>query len=263
MITTDFATGAPTWLDLGTPDLKGAISFYRGVFGWQFQAGGPETGGYGMFRVDDKTVAGGMTVSADQGVPAWTVYFGSADADATVKAAEQAGGTVFLQPMDVLDQGRMAILADPAGASFGIWQPGRHKGFGHVTQDGGLNWVELYTPDVSAAKDFYGSVLGWSAFDVEFPGGSYTTVNPAGTDENGMFGGIVPLDTDPAEARAGAHWTPYIHVPDVDAAADKVQQTGGTVRSAPVSIPGVGRIAKLADPYGAGFAVIKGDPDQQ
>jgi predicted enzyme related to lactoylglutathione lyase len=216
-----------------------------------------------MFRLDGRTVGGGMTVTADQGAPAWTLYFRHTDADAATKAAEQAGGTVFLQPMDVLDQGRMAILADPGGASFGLWQPKQHKGFGHVTQDGGLNWVELYTPDVAAAKEFYGSVLGWGSFDVEFPGGSYTTVNAADTDESGMFGGIVPLDADPAEAQAGPHWTPYIHVPDVDATAAKAQELGGTVRSAPVSIPGVGRIAKLADPSGAAFAVIKGDPNQQ
>ncbi|MFI7382237.1 VOC family protein [Streptomyces sp. NPDC049813] len=262
MITTDFVHGAPTWLDLGTPDLDGAVAFYGGVFGWQFRPGGAETGGYGMFLLDGRTVAGGMTVTADQGAPAWTVYFGSADADATAKAAEQAGGTALLQPMDVLDQGRMAILADPTGASFGLWQPGQHRGFGHVTQDGGLNWVELYTPDVAAAREFYGSALGWGTFDVEFPGGSYTTVNPAGQDENAMFGGIVPLDADPAEAQAGPHWTPYIHVPDVDAAAEAAQRLGGTVRSGPVSMAGVGRLAKLADPSGAGFAVIKGDPEQ-
>ncbi|GAA2302284.1 VOC family protein [Streptomyces kunmingensis] len=263
MITTDFVNGAPNWLDLSTPDLDGSIAFYGGVFGWQFRAGGPETGGYGMFRLEDKTVAGAMTVTADQGTPGWTVYFRSTDAESVAKAAEQAGGTVFLQPMDVLDQGRMAILADPGGAAFGIWQPGEHKGFGHVTQDGGLNWVELYAPDVSAAKAFYGSVFGWSTFDVEFPGGSYTTVNPAGADEDAMFGGIVPLDVDPAEAQAGAHWTPYIHVPDVDAAADAARRLGGTVRTAPVDLPGVGRIAKLSDQFGAGFAVIKGNPDQQ
>ncbi|NEB77321.1 VOC family protein [Streptomyces sp. SID14478] len=263
MITTDFVNGAPTWLDLGTPDLDGAIAFYGGVLGWQFQAGGPETGGYGMFRIDGKAVAGGMTVTPDQGPSAWTVYFGSADADATAKAVEQAGGSAVLPPMDVLDQGRMALFTDPAGAAFGVWQPGQHKGFGYVTQDGGLNWVELSTPDVAAAKEFYGAALGWGAYDVEFPGGSYTSVNPAGTDENGMFGGIVPLDRDPAEAGAGPHWTPYVHVADVDATAAKTQELGGTVGSAPVSIPGVGRIAKLVDPFGAGFAVIKGDPDQQ
>ncbi|MYW62777.1 VOC family protein [Streptomyces sp. SID8379] len=263
MITTDFVNGAPNWLDLGTPDLDGAIAFYDGLFGWTFRSAGPEYGGYGTFHLDGKAVAGGMTVTADQGSPAWSIYFKTADADATAKAVEQAGGTAHLQPMDVGDLGRMAILADPAGATFGIWQPGVHRGLEHVTEDGGLNWVELYVPDPAAAKEFYGTVLGWGAFDVEFPGGTYTTVNPADTDENAMFGGIVPLDADPVEARAGAHWTPYIHVADVDAVADRTQELGGTVRLAPVNIPGVGRIAKLADPSGAGFAVLRGDPNQQ
>lgn len=123
--------------------------------------------------------------------------------------------------------------------------------------------MELYAPDVAAAKRFYGSVFDWGAFDVEFPGGSYTTINPPGTDENAMFGGLAKLDSDPSETAAGPHWTTYIHVPDVDATADRTQELGGTVRSEPVSIAGVGRIAKLADPYGAGFAVIKGDPEQK
>ncbi|MFI0235619.1 VOC family protein [Streptomyces sp. NPDC016845] len=262
MITTESVNGAPNWLDLATPDLDASVSFYGGVFGWRFRPGGAETGGYGMFTLDGKKVAGAMTVTADQGTPGWTVYFRAADADAAVKAAEQAGATVFLQPMDVLDQGRMAILADPAGGAFGLWQPRQHKGFEHVTQDGGLNWVELHTSDAPAAKEFYATVLGWGTFDVEFPGGSYTTVSPAGTDENGMFGGIAPLDTEPGEAQPDTHWTPYIHVPDVDAAAATAQKLGGTVRSAPAGVAGVGRIATLTDPHGGAFAVIKGDPNQ-
>ncbi|MEU6393547.1 VOC family protein [Streptomyces sp. NPDC046939] len=262
MITTDSVNGAPNWLDLATPDLDASTAFYGGVFGWEFRPGGAETGGYGMFTLDGRKVAGAMTVTADQGAPGWTVYFRSADADAAVKAAEQAGATVYLRPMDVLDQGRMAILADPAGAAFGIWQPRRHKGFEHVTQDGGLNWVELHTTDAGAAKEFYNAVLDWDTFDVPFPGGTYTTVNPAGTDENAMFGGIAPLGTEPGEAELGPHWTPYIHVPDVDAAAAAARKLGGTVRSAPESMAGVGRFATLTDPHGAVFAVIKGDPNQ-
>lgn len=263
MITTDYADGAPNWMDLGTPDLDGAVSFYGGLLGWTFRPGPPEAGGYGLFQLDGRTTAGAMTVPPEQGEPSWGVFFQSADADATAAAAAKAGGSVLQEPMDVMDMGRMAILADAAGAPFGIWQPGTNKGLEHVTEDGGLNWVELYTPDVAAAKSFYGTVLGWGTFDVDFPGGTYTTVNPAGTDENAMFGGMVPLQADPSEEPAGPHWTPYIHVPDVDAIAARTQELGGTVRSAPVSLPGVGRIAKLADPYGAGFAVIKGDPDQQ
>ncbi|MFJ4713372.1 VOC family protein [Streptomyces sp. NPDC088785] len=263
MITTDFVNGGPVWLDLGTPDLDGAVSFYGGLFGWRFASAGPEFGGYGTFRLGDKAVSGAMTVTAEQGEPAWSVYFGTGDAEATVKTAEQAGGTVLLPATDVGDLGRMAMIADPGGASFGIWQPGVHRGLEHVTEDGGLNWLELYTPDLAAARTFYGTVFGWGAFDVEFPGGTYTTVNPAGTDENAMFGGIVPLDPEPVRAGEGGYWTPYFHVPDVDATASTTRRLGGDIRSAPVDVPGVGRIAQLADPHGAGFAVLRGDPDQR
>ncbi|MZD08499.1 VOC family protein [Streptomyces sp. SID5785] len=263
MITTDYVNGAPVWMDLGTSDLDGAASFYKNLFGWTFLPGGPEVGGYGLFQFDGRTAAGGMTVTPEQGDPAWSVYFRTGDADATAAAVDKAGGTVVIQPMDVMDMGRMAILADSAGASFGIWQPGTSKGLDHVTEDGGLNWVELYTPDVDGAKAFYAAVFGWGTYDVQFPGGTYTSVNPADTDENGMFGGIVPLSADPAEKGEGAHWVPYVHVPDVDAAAAMTRELNGTVRAEPVSLPGVGRIAKLSDPAGAGFAVIKGDPNEK
>ncbi|MFD3477287.1 VOC family protein [Streptomyces sp. NPDC058695] len=262
MLTTRFVDGSPNWLDLGTPDLDAAVSFYTGLFDWQFQSGGPEVGGYGLFQLDGKTAAGGMTVTPDQAPPSWTVYFQTQDADATVKAAERAGGSAPFQPMDVTDLGRMAIIADPAGATFGLWQPGQNKGLGLATEDGSLNWIELYTPDVELAKDFYGSVLGWGTFDVPFPGGTYVTVNPAGTGEDDMFGGMVTLGDDPAESDIGAHWSPYFHVPDVDAIAARAQELGGKVRFAPTNLPGVGRIAKLTDPQGARFAVIKGDPNQ-
>ena len=262
MLTTRFVNGSPNWLDLATPDLDAAVSFYSGLFGWQFQSGGPEVGGYGLFQLDGKSVAGGMTVPPDQAPTSWTVYFQSQDADATVKAAEQAGGSAPFQPMDVMDLGRMAVLADPAGALFGLWQPGRNKGLDLATDDFSLNWIELYTPDVDAAKEFYHSVLDWGTFEVSFPGGTYTTVNPVGTGADDMFGGIVRLGDDPAESDTGAHWTPYFHVPDVDAIATRTQELGGKVRLAPTNLPGVGRIAKLTDRQGARFAVIKGDPNQ-
>ncbi|MFF2502275.1 VOC family protein [Streptomyces sp. NPDC058067] len=262
MLTTRYVDGSPNWLDLATPDLDAAVSFYSGLFGWQFQSGGPEVGGYGLFQLDGKSVAGAMTVTPDQAPPSWTVYFQTQDTDATVRAAEQAGGSTPYKPMDVLDLGRMAVLADRAGAVFGLWQPGRNKGLGLATEDFSLNWIELYAPDVDEAKEFYRSVFGWGTFDVPFPGGIYTTVNPAGTGEDDMFGGIVTLRDDAAESDTGAHWTPYFHVPDVDAIADRTRELKGTVRLEPTSLPGVGRIAKITDPQGARFAVIKGDPNQ-
>ena len=260
MLTTRFVTGAPNWIDLSAPDIQGAGDFYGGLFGWRFQPGGPETGGYGLFQLEGKTVAGGMQTTEEQGPPCWTVYFQTPDADATAKAAEQAHGAVLMQPMDVMDQGRMAILTDKAGVSFGIWQPGRNKGLDVTQEPGSLCWVELYTADLPMAAYFYRAALGLETYGLEFPGGTYTTLLPDGQDEDAMFGGIVPLADDPMEAQAGAYWMPYFEVADTDEAVAKAQRLGGSVRLPATDVPGVGRIAKLADPYGARFAVIKSEP---
>ncbi|MFI6334169.1 VOC family protein [Streptomyces sp. NPDC050535] len=257
MLTTRFVTGAPNWLDLGTSDIEGATSFYGGLFGWQFQSAGPDAGGYGFFQLAGKTAAGGMQTTPDQGLPSWTVYFQTPDADATAKAVEQAKGSVLMQPMDVMSEGRMAIIADEAGVPFGIWQPGGIKGIDVAGEPGSLCWVELYTADIPAAAAFYHSVFRWETSAMEFPGGTYICVNPEGAAEADIFGGVVALADDPVEAESGAYWLPYFEVDDTDATVGKAQELGGTLRMAATDVPGVGRVARLADPYGARFAVIK------
>ncbi|MEU1039249.1 VOC family protein [Streptomyces sp. NPDC005551] len=263
MLTTRFVDGAPNWLDVGTPDIDGATSFYGGLFGWQFLSAGPEAGGYGFFQLDGRTAAGGMQTTPEQGPPSWTVYFRSPDAQATAQAVERAGGTVLMQPMDVMDEGRMAILADRAGVPFGIWQPARLDGLDVAGDPGSLCWIELYTQDVPAAAAFYHSAFGWNTSAVPFPGGTYTCVNPADTEEDAMFGGVVPLADDPTEAGSGAYWLPYFEVTDTDAVVARAQELGGEVRTPATDMAGVGRMAKLADPYGARFAVIKSATPQQ
>ncbi|MER6629861.1 VOC family protein [Streptomyces sp. NPDC000987] len=261
MLTTRFVTGAPNWLDISTPDIDGAVSFYGGLFGWRFRPAGPEAGGYGFFQLDGRTVAGGMQVTAEQGPPSWRVYFRSPDAEATAKAAEQAHGRVLAQPVDVLGQGRMAVLADAAGVPFGVWQPGETKGLDMVGEAGSLSWVELYTPDVAAAAAFYHATLGLETSAAPFPSTTdYTCVNPAGAGEDAVFGGVVPLADDPSEDTA--HWLPYFEVADTDAAVAGARELGGTVRAPAADIEGVGRCARLADPYGAPFAVIRSAPPQ-
>ncbi|MEV6117050.1 VOC family protein [Streptomyces sp. NPDC052109] len=260
MLTTRFVDGAPNWIDVGTPDIEGAVSFYGGLFGWQFQSAGPDAGGYGFFQLGGRTVAGGVQSGPDRGPAAWTVYFRSADAQATAEAAEQAHGSVLIQPMDVMGQGHMAVLADQAGVPFGIWQPGRTKGVDAASEPGALCWVELYTPDIAAAAAFYHRVLGLETSAVPFPGGTYTCVNPADGGEDTMFGGVVPLADVPAEAEGGPYWLPYFEVDDTDAAVGTVQRLGGEVRMPATTLEGVGRMAKFTDPYGARFAVIKSEP---
>jgi predicted enzyme related to lactoylglutathione lyase len=262
MLTTRFVDGAPNWIDVGSPDIDGAASFYGGLFGWEFRSAGPDAGGYGFFQLDGRTVAGGMQTGPGQGPAGWTVYFQSADAQATAEAAEQAHGEVLFRPLDVMGQGRMAVLADRAGARFGVWQPGRTRGVDVANEPGALCWVELYTPDIAAAAAFYRRVLGLETSGVPFPGGTYTCVNPDGAGEDAMFGGMVPLADAPDEQESGAYWLPYFEVEDTDATADRAQRLGGTVRMPATTLEGVGRMAKLADPYGVRFAVITSEPAQ-
>ncbi|NNJ07384.1 VOC family protein [Streptomyces sp. PKU-MA01144] len=258
MLTTRYLTGSPNWLDLATPDLSGAASFYGGLFGWTFRAAGPGAGGYGMFELDGRTAAGGMTVAPEQGAPGWTLYFQSASADDTAERVRNLGGSVTYEPADVWDLGRMAHFTDPAGVGFATCQPRTDKGLDVVNETGSLCWAELWTPDPGAALGFYRSVFGWDEFAVPVPGGdTYVTVNPAGAGEDAMFAGLVALETDPVEAAGGPYWLPYFEVTDTDATAAEAEELGGTVRTRPIDLEDVGRIAKLADPYGARFAVIE------
>ncbi|MET9800501.1 VOC family protein [Streptomyces sp. NPDC006368] len=250
MLSTHLLNGAPNWLDLGTPDIEGAESFYGTLFGWRLESAGPEREGFGVFRLDDRTVAGTMTTPSGDWPPAWTIHFRTPDADATARAVRVGGGTVRVEPVDVFDFGRMAVFTDPAGAGFAVWQPGTYQGLDVLNEPGTLCWTELHTPDVPAAMAFYGSLLGIESASVPLPGGAgaYLLLTPAGRSD-ASFGGAVPHAPD-------AHWLPYFEVPDTDATATRTEQLGGTVPFPPANLTGIGRIAQLTDPYGARFAVI-------
>ncbi|MGW0600377.1 VOC family protein [Streptomyces sp. NPDC002776] len=263
MLTTRFVHGAPNWVDVGTTDIDGATAFYHALFGWEFRSAGPQSGGYGFFQLDGRTAAGGMQNPPEQGPPAWTIYFHSPDADATAKAVERAGGRVVMPPDDVMGKGRMAILADHAGVTFGIWQPAALQGLDVAGDPGSLCWVELYTQDLAREAAFFDTVFGWETSAMAFPGGVYTCINPAGAGEDAMFGGLVTLADDPTGTEEEPYWLPYFEVGDTDVVVSKAQEQGGTVRMPAVDVEGVGRMAKLEDPYGARFAVIKSAAPQE
>ncbi|MEV7771940.1 VOC family protein [Kitasatospora sp. NPDC086791] len=256
MLTTDFPAGSPCWIDLGSPDIPATAAFYAKVFGWVFQEV-PETGGYGFVQLNGKTV--GAIGNLDQGArSAWTTYFRTEDLDATVKAAEQAGATVRVPPMDVMQAGRLAALTDPQGAEFALWQAGGTKGLDVVSEDGTLVWSELHSsaPDASAA--FYRTLFGWRTEDLEpSPGMTYRVVSTAEGDQQATgFGGIAPT-MSPEQPSA---WTPYFAASDVDAVVARATAAGGSVLMPASDVENVGRLAWLADPNGAPFALIKGEP---
>jgi predicted enzyme related to lactoylglutathione lyase len=259
MLTTDYVPGAPDWLDLGSRDTATAAAFYKALFGWEFKLSGPEAGGYGMYELDGQIVAAGGPLEDRGAGPAWTLYFETADADATARAVEQAGGSVRTAPRDVDGHGRLARLADPAGAAFAVWQPGTTRGLDRVGS-GGLCWTELYTPDGAEAKRFYGSVFSWDSEDMPLPGGAgvYTVVSRAGGGQELSHGGLMQLA--PELLPDGSYWQPYFAVSDADVAVESATANHGTVVTPATDMEGVGRIALLKDPEGAPFGVLEPAP---
>src|SRR5262245_9911853 len=188
---TSYEPGTPSWVDLGTNDIEAAKAFYGGLFGWRVEDMGPDSGGYNMAFLDDAPVAG-VGPQQNPGPPYWTTYVTVENADETVAKATAAGGTIYLEPMDVLDVGRMAIFADPTGAAIAVWQPGNHIGAGIVNEPGTLCWNELNTRDPAKAKEFYTAVFGWGTEGDD----SYTQWMLGGEGVGGMM--MMP-DMVPAE----------------------------------------------------------------
>ncbi|MEC4017512.1 VOC family protein [Streptomyces sp. H27-D2] len=256
MLSTRYVPGAPLWLDLGSPDIDATGAFYSGLFGWEFQRGGPEVGGYSLFKLGEKTVAAVGPLTAEGAKPAWGTYFHTPDAEATAKSVEQAGGSVRFEPFDVMELGRMGGFADPAGIEFCVWQPGVNKGLDTVTEPGSLCWVELHTPDPDAALAFYRSVFDWAVETLDMTGMTYHMLSPSGGGQAESFGGIAPLFGEQGTFSAEPFWLPYFEVADCDATVARAKELGGTVRMPASDMPGIGRSAQLADAHGAVFSVI-------
>ncbi|MYS78878.1 VOC family protein [Embleya scabrispora] len=259
MLSTDFVKGSPNWLDLGSPDTTAAAAFYRAVFDWDFESAGPDAGGYGLFQQEGQTIAGLGPLTEEGASSAWTVYFETPDADATAAAVKKSGGTVRVEPFDVMEMGRMSPLTDPAGADFAIWQPGTFHGSELLGEPTSLAWVELHGVDRAAALSFYGGLFGWRSQEFEMPGMTYTVLSTAeGDPRDASFGGIVPDShgQDP-------HWIAYFEVADPDDVVERARHNGGSLLMPAADVPEVGRIAWLADPFGAPFAIIRSAPQPE
>ncbi|MET7616441.1 VOC family protein [Streptomyces sp. NPDC005408] len=253
VITTGYVTGSPCWLDLGSPDTEASAAFYGAVFGWTFRPAGPDAGGYGVLHKDGRTVGAIGPLTEEGASGAWTVYFRTADADATARATELGGGRVRAGAFDVMEAGRTACLTDPFGAEFAVWQPAALQGLEAVTEEGTLTWAELFSPDPATAAAFYGDLFGWRREEVTLLGMAYSILSTAEGDQGAAaFGGIAPLQVEGQKPR----WLPYFEVADPDAVARDTEENGGSVLVPPVDAPGVGRLGALADPFGAPFAVV-------
>lgn len=244
------------WLELGTTDQNAAKNFYGALFGWNANDApmGPNEF-YTIFRMDGRDAAAAFTLRPEElarGIPThWQPYIAVENADAAASKVSELGGTVIESPFDVPDAGRMAVIRDPTGAFFSIFQAKRHAGLGIVGEPGAFCWADLSTPDPDRAKQFYSGLFGWQLLTGEKDSSGYLHI------KNGeqFIGGIPPAQhRDP---KTPPHWLIYIQVSDVDASAQKAKELGARIYAPPMTIEGAGRFAVLADPQGAVFAIFK------
>jgi uncharacterized protein len=242
--------GAFSWADLGTSDADAAKTFYTGLFGWEMEDMPIPNGGvYSMARLHGKYAAAIYAGEEDQPT-AWTSYVTVDDVDATTNRAAELGAMTLVEPFDVLEAGRMAVLQDPTGAVFALWQPRDHIGASIVNGSGALSLNQLNTSDPERAQEFYAGLFGWGAEPA--PGGDrpYWGLYLGGR----LNAGMMPLDPGTG---VPPHWLVYFGTDDIDAAAERIGGSGGTVMVPKMEVPG-GHILVAQDPQGAVFALVAG-----
>ena len=257
---TRHAPGTFCWAELTTTDAGDAKKFYSELMGWQTHDDEiPGGGTYTMIRMGEGNVGAlyGLTEEmVSQGVPpSWLSYVSVDDARETVERARRHGGTVVKEAFDVFDIGSMAILQDPTGARFAIWQPKLHHGTDFTDgRPGSVCWNELATKDADKAGRFYGETFLWKPEIREMPGVKYSVFKNGEAQAAGMIQMTEEWGDLPS------HWMVYFAVADCDATAEKARTLSGEIKVPPTDIPAIGRFSVVCDPQGAVFSIIKLEP---
>jgi uncharacterized protein len=249
---TSHKPGSFSWFELVTSDQNAAKSFYSKLFNWtpNDQPMGPGQF-YTMLEKNGKHAAAlyGMDDQQKQrGIPPhWNLYVTVKSADEAAAKAKSLGAQLLMEPFDVMDVGRMAIIQDPTGANIMIWEPRKHIGTGVIDEPNAFCWYELYTNDTEKAKNFYTQMFGWGTGG----GAEYTEWKL----DDKSIGGMMKIQ--PEMGPMPPNWTPYVMVENADAVAEKAKSLGGQVHVGPQDIPNMGRFAILGDPQGATFAIYQ------
>jgi predicted enzyme related to lactoylglutathione lyase len=277
-----YLPGVPCWVDTSQPDPDAALGFYSGLFGWEFEDVMPpdSPGKYFIARLRGGDVA--AVGSVPEGAPemaTWNTYIWVESADDTASSVRDAGGSVVMDPFDVMDAGRMAVVADPQGAAFCVWEAKEQKGARIVNEHGSLNFNGLNTRDAEGPKRFYGSVFGWRTLSLDGPGEMWTLPGygdylerdnpdlrkqmaevgaPPGFED--VVAAINPIADDQPDTPA--HWSVTFAVDDADFIAARAAELGGRVVAPPFDAPWV-RMTAIADPQGAAFIASKFVPENR
>jgi len=274
-----YIPGVPCWIDTTQPDPDAAAEFYGALFGWQLEDTMPEDapGKYYMARIRGRDAAAVSSQMGEGAQPAvWNTYIQVDSADESAEKVKAAGGSVLVEPFDIFESGRMAFVADPQGAAFGLWQPNQHLGTRVDNEHGAINFNDLHTTDIEGAKAFYGEVFGWGTLDMGGGNSTWTLKaygdlleerNPGQRERMKEMGAPddfidVVASLGPVQGGAPASWGVTFGVDDADAIAAKARELGAEVLAGPFDAPWV-RLAVIRDPQGATFTAGQFVPENK
>ena len=247
-----FPAGTPVWVDLQSSDPEGAAAFYRDLFGWEVVPPTAEMGGYAVatLRGTPVTAIGPLPpmIAEAGGRSTWTTYFVVDDIGRAASAATDQGGQVLVPPGELARGVYLAIVSDPTGAVFGLWQ--QEKGTPWLRNEpGAVDWLELVAQGYEESLPFYENVLMVGVSQMPLNDGVYTLFDVG--DAN-VAGAMAPVSPE-----TPSHWLVYFQVADLDASLERVLGLGGATLSLPMSASGVGRWAVVTDPFGGAFALLE------
>ncbi len=249
--------GSFCWIELATTDQAAGKKFYEQLFGWTSEdvPMGPNEF-YTMFKLNGRDVAAGYQLRPDQlqrGVPVhWSLYISVENADAAAKRATELGATVLAGPFDVSTAGRMAVLHDPTGAVFSIWQPREHSGILVKEEEGAFCWADLLTTNREKAVGFYTRLFGWTIQKEENnPDDGYYHI------KNGedFIGGMPPSEMLPPGTHT--HWSVYFQTADCAAKTAQAESLSGRVLVSNMAIQGAGIMSVIEDPQLGTFCLFE------
>lgn len=246
--------GKFVWFEHLSHDIPGARAFYESLFDWQTEMVEiPASVPYPMIYHGGHEMGGFREGPA--GTPTrWISYLSVPDIDASFRDGIAAGGDPVMPPVEYGMRGCGAVLADPTGAEFVIWQ-GTRGDPPDVTEiaESSWCWNELVTTDEKKAVAYYESAFGFTGEAVDMgPMAAYYLLKKDGIPRAGLM-----QATDPEE---GSHWRPYVRVADCDACAAKARSLGARIVQPPRDIPAIGRFSVLTDPWSATIAVMRPEP---
>jgi len=248
MTVTAHAPGNFCWVELGTTDGEDAKRFYSRLFGWTPNDHDMGEGMvYTMLQKDGKDVGALYKDTMSGAPPHWQSYVSVSSADESGAKAESLGAKIIMGPLDVMDVGRMAVIQDPQGAVFSIWQPKSHIGYQVLDEPNSVCWNELVTKGRDAAVTFYTGLFGWSTMD---HGPDYVMF----TNNGKPVAGAMEITAEMAHVPP---WTPYFQVTDPDGYASRATELGGGAVVPPQDIPQVGRFSIIRDAQNAVFGIIR------